>query len=76
MKLDEQISRIKSIITELSPNSVGVDELLATVKDTPGLLKHLGFKNYKSLEEYISDGSYKDFTELKKDVDKFIKKKH
>jgi len=63
------------LIMELSPNSSGVQDFLDMVKSTPGMLKHLGFKSFKSLEEYILDGSIEDLYELKSDAKKFDKKK-
>ena len=60
---------------ELSPNSNGVQDFLNMVKSTPGMLKHLGFKSFKLLEEYILDGSIEDLYELKSDAKKFDKKK-
>jgi hypothetical protein len=75
MELNEQVSRMKGLIYELSPKSTGVQEFIQKVKDTPGLLKFLNFKTYKSLEEYITDGDYNDMVELKKDAEKFFKKK-
>ena len=74
MELNEQVSRMKGLIYELSPKSTGVQEFIKRVKDTPGLLKFLNFKTYKSLEEYITDGNYNDMAELKKDAEKFFKK--
>lgn len=59
------------LLLELSPKSTGVEEFLDMVKKTPGMLKHLGFKSFKSLEDYIQDGDYDDFDELKKDSQKF-----
>jgi hypothetical protein len=58
-------------INELSDGSSGVQEFLEDVKDTPGLLKHLGFNRFKSLEVYIREGGYEDFEELKSDAKKF-----
>ena len=58
-------------INELSDGSSGVQEFLKDVKDTPGLLKHLGFNRLKSLEVYIREGGYEDFEELKSDAKKF-----
>jgi hypothetical protein len=75
MKLNEEVSRIRGLIYELSPKSTGVQEFIQKVKDTPGLLKFLHFKTHKALEEYITDGSYNDMEELKKDAEKFFKKK-
>jgi hypothetical protein len=58
-------------INELSDDSSGVKEFLKDVKDTPGLLKYLGFSRFKSLEVYIREGGYEDFEELKSDAKKF-----
>ena len=65
----------QKLISELSKNSAGVKDFIEKVKNTPGLLKHLGFNSHKSLEDYILDGSYKDFQELKKESDTFEIKK-
>lgn len=65
----------KKLVSELSKNSAGVKEFIEEVKDTPGLLKHLGFSSHKSLEEYILDSSYKEFQELKKEASSFETKK-
>lgn len=62
-----------NLIKELSSNSNGVKEFLEMVKSTKGLLKHLGFKNMKSLEEFIRDGHINDLYELKRDAEKFTK---
>jgi hypothetical protein len=58
-------------LNELSDDSSGVQEFLKDVKDTPGLMKHLGFNRLKSLEVYIREGGYEDFEELKSDAKKF-----
>ena len=63
-------------INELSDDSAGVKEFLEDVKNTPGLLKHLGFKRFKSLEVYVREGGYEDFEELKSDAKKFQDKKN
>ena len=63
-------------INELSDDSAGVKEFLEDVKNTPGLLKHLGFKRFKSLEVYVREGGYEDFDELKSDAKKFHDKKN
>lgn len=62
------------LIQELAPNSSGVQEFINHVKETPGLLKHLGFRRYKDLEEYIQDGNYTEFQELKDDAKEFEKR--
>jgi hypothetical protein len=43
------------------------------VKSTKGLLKHLGFKNMKALQDFITDNGIKDFYALKKDAADFKK---
>ena len=63
-------------INELSDDSAGVKEFLEDVKNTPGLLKHLWFKRFKSLEVYVREGGYEDFEELKSDAKKFHDKKN
>ena len=60
-------------LNELSPKSNGVEEFLEMVKSTKGLVKHLGFKNLKSLEDYIIDNGIKEFYELIEDSADFIK---
>ena len=62
-----------NLLKELSSNSNGVQEFLEMVRSTKGLLKHLGFKNMKSLEEFIRDGHIDDLYELKRDAAKFNK---
>ena len=61
-------------LNELSSKSNGVEEFIEMVKSTKGLLKHLGFKNMKALEDFITDNGIKDFYELKKDAADFKKK--
>ena len=42
MNLNEQVSRIKNLIYELSPQSSGVPEFLIQLQKLPELIKHLG----------------------------------
>lgn len=63
------------LLMELSPNSNGVQDFFDMVKSTPGMLKHLGFKSFKSLEEFVRDGGIDDLYELKSDAEKFDKNK-
>lgn len=65
---------VNPMINELAPHSAGVQEFINKVKETKGLLKHLGFRRFKDLEEYIMDSSYKDFQELKKEAEDFDNK--
>jgi len=71
MRIKITESQKQKLISELSKNSAGVKEFLENVKETPGLLKHLGFNSHKSLEEYILDSNYKEFQELKKEAQGF-----
>lgn len=76
MRIKITESQKRKLVSELSKNSAGVKDFIEFVKETPGLLKHLGFSSHKSLEEYILDSSYKEFQELKKESETFeIKKK-
>jgi hypothetical protein len=75
MKIRITEQQYKLLITELSPKSSGVKEFLKLVKDTTGLLHHLGFRSHKSLEEYILDAYIKDFDELRDEADEFFNKK-
>jgi hypothetical protein len=68
-------AQLGKLLKELSPKSSGVNEFIVKVKETEGLLKFLGFKNIKSLRDYIIDGDYDDFEELKKDANSFEQKK-
>lgn len=75
MKLLISENQLNKLLTELSPKSEGVKEFISRVKETPGLLKHLGFRTFKTLEEFIRDNDYEDFQELKSDEEKFLLKK-
>jgi hypothetical protein len=73
MKLEREIKNYKTL-NEMSPNSTGVKEFINSVKEVPGLLKHLQFPNIKRFEEYLLDASEKDFHELRKEVEEFFNK--
>ena len=75
MRIKITESQKGKLLMELSKNSAGVKEFIEDVKETPGLLKHLGFSTHKSLEEYILDSNYKEFQELKKEATGFETKK-
>jgi hypothetical protein len=75
MKLLISENQLNKLLLELSPKSEGVKEFISRVKETPGLLKHLGFRTFKALEEFIRDNDYEDFQELKRDEEKFLVKK-
>lgn len=72
---ESQYKKIQKNLNELTANSSGVKELLNTVKETKGLLKFLKFPTHKALKEFILDGSIKDLTEIRDDIDEFFKKK-
>ena len=75
MRLNEEISRIRTLIFELSPDSTGVREFLEQVKELPELLKHLHFKDMDELEEYVYQAGYEEFNELKDEVNYFIQRR-
>lgn len=75
MKLETEFKFGKKNLNEMSPHSAGIQEFIQSVKEVPGLLKALGFKSISSLEEYLTDASYQDFDELRKEVNDFFKKK-
>ncbi len=75
MNLQEQVSRIKKIIYELSPQSEGVVEFLQTIESFPELLKHLSFPTFQHLRDYVNDASYDEFHELKKEVEYFFNRR-
>ena len=75
MNLNEQVSRIKNLIFELSPQSSGVQEFLVIVKKYPELLQHMGFKSVNRLEEYIDDASYEEFSQLQDEVEYFFNRR-
>lgn len=75
MRLNEQISRIRTLMLELSPDSSGVQELLQQVKELPELLKHLHFDNLNELEEYVYQAGYDEFDELRNEVNYFIERR-
>jgi hypothetical protein len=75
MNLNEQVFKIKNLIYELSPQSEGVQELIQMVIEFPELLKHMGFPTQKDFEEFLSDSSYEEFTQLRKEVEHFFNRR-
>lgn len=65
----------QSLITELSPNSSGVKDVLDFLKDRPEILKKLGFRDSSSLEYFIDGASIEDFDELRDDIDEILDSK-
>lgn len=72
---EEQYKKLSKIISELSPKSSGVKDFLDDIKKNKGSVKHLGFNSFKSLEDFVLDGSQKEFEELKKEMKDFLDKK-
>ncbi len=62
----------ESLITELSPKSTGVEEVISMFKKKPELIKHLGFRNMDSVKYFIEAADYDDFEELRDDIEKFL----
>ena len=62
----------ESLITELSPKSTGVEEVMSMFKKKPELIKHLGFRNMDAVKYFIQAADYDDFEELRDDIEKFL----
>jgi len=62
----------ESLITELSPKSTGVEEVMSIFKKKPELIKHLGFRNMDAVKYFIEAADYDDFEELRDDIEKFL----
>jgi len=75
MKLIKEVSRIKQLIFELSPNTSGVKEFLKFIENKPELIRHLKFNSFEDGEFYILDSTYEDFIELQNEVDEFYERK-
>jgi hypothetical protein len=75
MKLIKEVSRIKQLIFELSPNTSGVKEFLKFIENRPELIRHLKFNSFEDVEFYILDSTYEDFIELQNEVDEFYERK-
>ena len=75
MKLNEEISRIKQLIFELTRETSGVEEFLNFVKNRPEIIRYLQFNSYEDLEYYVLDATYEDFIELDDEVIEFYERK-
>lgn len=71
----KEVSRIRVLIKELSPDSAGFEELYNSVKDYPEVLEYLKFGSLKSLREYLLNADYSEFDEIKSEVDYFIERR-
>ena len=72
MRFNEEITRIKKLINELSPDSSGFQELYDLVAHYPEVLAHLNFGSLKSLKDYLLDSDYSEFQQIKREVEYFI----
>ena len=75
MNLNEQVSRIKNLIYELSPQSSGVPEFLIQLQKLPELIKHLGFNSVRDITDYIEAATYEEFDQLRSEVEYFINRR-
>lgn len=64
------------LITELSPKSNGVKEVLDFLNNRPEIIKKLGFKSLKSVEYFIEGAGIEDFDELRDDIDRILNEKN
>ena len=75
MRINEQITRIKKLINELSPDSSGFQELYDLVAHYPEVLVHLNFKTMKDLRDYMLDADYSEFQQIRNEVEFFINRR-
>jgi hypothetical protein len=57
----------------MSPNSECFKELLTLIDKNKEVITHLGFNSLKSLEEYVMDNGYFEFSELRSEIQDYIK---
>lgn len=75
MRLNEQLTRIKTLINELSPDSSGFQELYDLVAHYPEVLEHLKFSSMQNFKDYLLDSNYSEFQQIKNEVDYFINRR-
>ena len=75
MQLNEQVKKIQKLISELSTNSSGVMEFIEYVEGYPEILNHLKFRSIKDLKDYILDANVREFDELRKEAEQFVKRR-
>ena len=66
----------QKLITELSPKSSGVKDVLDFLGERPETLKKLGFRDLDSLKYFLDGASIEDFDELRDDIEKILNKKN
>ena len=75
MSLNEQLTRIKKLIKELSPDSSGFQELYDLVAGYPEVLEHLDFSSMKDFKEFLLQSDYQEFDEIRNQVEFFIERR-
>jgi ElaB/YqjD/DUF883 family membrane-anchored ribosome-binding protein len=65
----------EEVISEISPQSTGVNKFLEFMKNNPEYIVKIGFRNYDRLEDYVYTGTYEEFSELLDELNEVIKKK-
>ena len=75
MRFNEQITRIKNLINELSPDSSGFQELYDLVAHYPEVLEHLRFASMKDFKDYLLDSDYFEFHQIRNEVEFFVNRR-
>lgn len=65
----------EEVLSEISPESTGVNKFLEFMKNNPEYILKIGFRNYDRLEDYVYTSSYQEFSELLDELDDEIKDK-
>ena len=65
----------EEVLSEISPESTGVNKFLEFMKNNPEYIVKIGFRNYDRLEDYVYDSSYQEFSELLDELEDEIKNK-
>ena len=72
MTLNEELNRIKELISEISDSSDMVEEFFNKVKHYPELIDYLDFNNLKDLQNYVKFATFQEFHEILDEVDSFF----
>jgi hypothetical protein len=65
----------EEVLSEISPESTGVNKFLEFMKNNPEYIVKIGFRNYDRLEDYVYGSSYQEFSELLDELEDEIKNK-
>lgn len=60
-------------LNELSLQSDIVEDLINNISENPFVVKEIGFKNMKQIMNYIEECDYKEFSDLRDEVNHLIK---